>query len=151
MDEARLREKLAAIEALFAGATTAGERVAAGEARQRIQARLAEAARQEPVVEHRFSVPDNWSLRVMAALLRRYGLEPYRYRGQRRTTVVVKAPRRFIDETFWPEYEQIEAALRAHLNDITQRIVSEMIHGDESEAKEMTTPAQLAPGDAVGR
>jgi len=33
MDEARLLEKLHAIEALFAGASTDGERVAAGEAR----------------------------------------------------------------------------------------------------------------------
>ena len=40
MDEARLLEKLRAIEALFAGATTDGERVAAAEARKRIQLRL---------------------------------------------------------------------------------------------------------------
>jgi hypothetical protein len=39
MDEAKQREKLAWIEALFAGATTEGERVAA-EARRRIQQRL---------------------------------------------------------------------------------------------------------------
>jgi hypothetical protein len=37
MDETKLREKLNRIEALFAGATTEGERVAAGEARRRIQ------------------------------------------------------------------------------------------------------------------
>jgi hypothetical protein len=36
MDEAKLIEKLRLIEAPFAGATTEGERVAAGEARSRI-------------------------------------------------------------------------------------------------------------------
>lgn len=36
-DEARLLEKLRAIESLFAGASTPGERVAAAEARKRIQ------------------------------------------------------------------------------------------------------------------
>jgi hypothetical protein len=37
MDEAKLLEKLRLIEALFAGATTAGEPVAAAEAKRRIQ------------------------------------------------------------------------------------------------------------------
>lgn len=41
-DEARLLEKLRAIEALFAGATTEGERTAADNARQRIRARIDE-------------------------------------------------------------------------------------------------------------
>jgi hypothetical protein len=44
MDEAKLREKLSKIEALFAGAATEGERVAAGEARRRIQQRLQAAS-----------------------------------------------------------------------------------------------------------
>jgi len=45
MDEAKLLEKLRFIEALFAGATTDGERIAAGEARKRIQLRLERTAR----------------------------------------------------------------------------------------------------------
>ena len=40
MDEARLIDKLRPIEALFAGATTVGERVAAEHARSRILERL---------------------------------------------------------------------------------------------------------------
>jgi hypothetical protein len=40
VDEAKLRDRPARIEALFAGATTDGERIAAAEARRRIQARL---------------------------------------------------------------------------------------------------------------
>lgn len=40
MDEPRLRRKLAAIEALHAGATTEGERLAAAEARHRVARRL---------------------------------------------------------------------------------------------------------------
>jgi hypothetical protein len=47
-DESRLVERLCAIEALFAGATTDGERDAADRARQRIVARLAELPRTHP-------------------------------------------------------------------------------------------------------
>jgi hypothetical protein len=46
MDEAKLREKLSKIEALFAGATTEGERIAAGEVR--IPARSGHPFRPDP-------------------------------------------------------------------------------------------------------
>jgi len=58
MEEAKLREKLARIEALFAGATTDVERVAAAEARQRIQQRLQAIVERGPPVEYRLTVAD---------------------------------------------------------------------------------------------
>ena len=45
--EARLRDKLRKIEALFAGAGTAGEKLAAEAALERVRARLAESSRRE--------------------------------------------------------------------------------------------------------
>ncbi len=137
MDEERLIQKLRAIEALFAGATTEGERLAAQEARDRIARRLAEVSQREPPVEYRFKLVDDWSRRVFVALLRRYGIQPYRYPRQRRTTVMAKLPRRFAEETLWPEFEQLSATLRAHLQEITDRIVAEVIHGDGSEPAEV--------------
>ena len=50
MDEATLIEKLLKIEALFAGATTAGEKVSADLARERILQRLQESLPQDPPV-----------------------------------------------------------------------------------------------------
>jgi hypothetical protein len=142
-DEARLREKLSRIEALFAGATTDGERVAAAEAKRRIQERLKGFEKLDPPVEFRFSLPDPWMRKVFLALVRRYGLEPYRHRGQRRTTIMVKVPATFVNETLWPEFQQISAAMRTHLDQVTDRIIADVIHGDSSEAAEVATPAQL--------
>lgn len=48
MDEASLLEKLRRIEALFAGATTQGEKIAASEARRRIQLRLELLEKEDP-------------------------------------------------------------------------------------------------------
>jgi hypothetical protein len=53
-DESRLLAKLRGIEALFAGATTEGERAAATEARTRIQLRLRDLEVGDPPVEYRF-------------------------------------------------------------------------------------------------
>jgi hypothetical protein len=146
MDEDRLLEKLRAIEALFAGATTEGERVAADAARQRILLRLKEAEAADPPVEYTFRVGDGWSVRLFVALCRRYDIRPYRHRGQRRTTVMARVSRRFVQDTLWPEYEQLSAVLRRHLDEVTERIIAGAIHADTSDAHDQTEPAKLAAG-----
>ena len=143
MDEAGLIEKLRRIEALFAGAATEGERVAAERARQRIQERLQRFEREDPAIEYRFSMADMWSRKVFVALLRRYGIRPYRYRGQRYTTVMARVPKKFVDETLWPEFRQLSQALEEHLSEVTERVVSRVIHRDSSEADVVEQPLQL--------
>jgi hypothetical protein len=134
--EQHLREKLRKIAALFEGATTPGERAAAAAAIERLTTTLGATARTEPPVEVQISLPDQWQRRLFLALCRRYGLKPFRYRRQRRTTVIVKAPRSFIDKTLWPEYIQLKRALDEYLNDATERIIREEVHGDAEEASE---------------
>lgn len=136
-EDARLLEKLRRIEALYAGATTDGEREAAAEARKRIRARLDALALEDPPVEYKFTLSDAWAAKVFVALCRRYGLSPYRYRGQRHTTLNARVSKRFVDETLWPEFQEVVAVLRQHLNDVTERIISQAIHQDTSEAAEV--------------
>ena len=145
MDEARLIEKLRLIEALFSGATTEGERVAAERARDRILDRLKLWEKEEPPVEYRFSMADMWSRKVFLALLRRYGIRPYRYSGQRYTTVMAKVSKRFVDETLWPEFREVSATMRSYLSDVTDRVVQQVIHRDSSEAEVIEKPKQLPP------
>jgi hypothetical protein len=150
-DEERLKEKLRAIEALFAGATTEGEREAADRARQRIMARLVER-QGEQQVEWQFSL-NPWTRRLFVALARRYGLSPYRYRRQRHTTLVVRASERFLRETFLPEYDAMEKTLHEHLTEVTDRVVSEVLNADTSEPAVVDAePRQLqAFGDTPER
>jgi hypothetical protein len=135
-EERRLIEKLRKIEALFARPGTAGERAAAATARERIQERLSSLEKTEKPVEYRFTLSDGWSKSLFIALLRRYGLKPYRYRGQRRTTVMVRVTKTFVDEVLWPEFQEINDTLRAHLEAVTQRIVAQAIHGEAGEVEE---------------
>ncbi len=132
-DEARLIEKLRKIEALFARADTPGERVAAGAAAERIRARLHQFERTDPAVEYRFSLPDTWSRTLFIALLRRYEIPPYRYPGQRRTTVMARVSRRFVEDVLWPEFGELNAVLREHLETVTKRVVTQAIHGSDAE------------------
>lgn len=148
MDEARLIDKLRLIEALFSGTTTAGEKVAAERARDRILERLKLWEKEDPPVEYRFSMADMWSRKVFLALLRRYGIRPYRYSGQRYTTVMARVSKRFVDETLWPEFQQISESLRSYLSDVTDRVVQQVIHQDSSEAEVIEKPKQLPLGVA---
>ncbi len=134
MDEARLIDKLRLIEALFSGATTEGEKVAAERARDRILERLKLWEKEDPPVEYRFTMADMWSRKVFVALLRRYGIRPYRYSGQRYTTVMARVSKRFVDETLWPEFQEISETLRSYLSGVTDRVVRQVIHQDCSEA-----------------
>ena len=147
MDEARLRAKLERIEALFAGAATKGEQMAAAEARQRILERLRAVERESPPVEYQFRLSDVWARKLFLSLLRRYDLEPYRYPGQRYMTVMVKVPKRFVDETLWPEFQQLSATLRGYLDEVTERVVREVLNGDSAEAEEVGAPRALAARD----
>jgi tRNA nucleotidyltransferase (CCA-adding enzyme) len=77
------------------------------------------------------------------ALSRRYGLKPYRYRRQRHTTVVIRAPKGFIDTVLWPEFTELNQALRNYLNEVTLRVIHEEIYSDASDAPEV--PEALPP------
>jgi len=143
MDEARLIENLCLIEALHAGATTEGEKIATERARERILERLELFEQEDPAVEYQFSMGDMWSRKLFVAMLRRYEIEPFRYRNQRYTTVMAKVSKRFVDETLWPEFQEISKNLDAYLADVTDRIILEVLQQESSEAEVVDRPKQL--------
>jgi hypothetical protein len=134
--EQQLRERLRKISALFEGATTAGERDAAAAAIERVKKALGITAKVEQPVEFTFKLPDSWQRRLFTALCRRYGLEPYRYKRQRYTTVTLRAPKSFVERTLWPEYRELKTALDEYLHEATERIIREEVFGDAGEARE---------------
>ena len=134
--EQELRDRLRKITALFEGATTRGERDAAAAAIERVRQSLAAMAQTERPVEMQYTLSDEWHRRLFSALCRRYGLQPYRYKRQRRTTVMVRVPRSFSDNTLWPEYLELTKALNEYLHEATERIIREEVYRDAAEATE---------------
>ena len=133
--EEQLVAKLRKIEALFARPGTDGERHAAESASARIRARLHSVELMEPLVEFRFSLADAWSRSLFIAVLRRHGLKPYRYRGQRHTTVMVRVIKSYVDETLWPEFQQLRAILHAHFESVTKRVIARTMGADDAEVE----------------
>jgi hypothetical protein len=138
-----LRDKLRKIEALFAGAATPGEKAAAGAAAERIRERLRQTAGKEKPIELRFSIPDAWSRQLFIALCRRYGLRPFRHRRMHRQTIIIKAPKSFIEQVLWPEFQELNAALIAYLSEITEKVIREEVHKEPGEAEEVDETTRI--------
>lgn len=143
--ERDLIDRLRRIEALFAGTEFDGERSAAAAAMDRIREKLRGVQASDPPVEYRFTLRNDWSRRLLTALLRRYDIRPYRYPGQRHTTVVARVSKSFVDKTLWPEFIEIDNTLQRHLDQVTQRVIQACIHKDASDADIVEgTPALAA-------
>lgn len=149
----RLIEKLRKIESLFDRPGTDGERQAAGEARDRLRARLRElgmdpgAARRpadhagrrpqaEQPREYAFRIHDPWARKLFLALLRRYGIRPYRRPRQHRSTIMARVTPSFVDRTLWPQYEKLQETLSAWLRDVTEKVIAQAVWADQSEPEE---------------
>jgi len=96
----------------------------------------------EALVEMKFSLADLWSRQLFLALARRYGLRPYRYLRQKRTTVMLKVPPSFVDDVLWPEFVEINAALTEYLMAVTQKIIAEEVYGETADADEVADGAR---------
>ncbi|MDJ0869989.1 MAG: hypothetical protein QNK03_28115 [Myxococcota bacterium] len=147
-EEQRLIEKLRRIETLFSRASSVGERTAAQEAARRLQQRL-DASRANEILEFRFSLPDAWAKALFIALLRRHGVTPFRYSGQRRNTVMARAPKDLVDQELWPEFQELHKTLHSYLSDVTERVIASAIHGDVSEPEVRAKPRELMPGSSM--
>ena len=145
MSQLKLSGKLRKIEALFARAGTEGERLAAKAASERVRARLGAFLKSDKPIEMKFSLTDAWSRQLFFALSRRYGLKPYRYPRQRRTTVMLSVPEKFINETLWPEFKELNQVLVDYLYQVTERIIREEVFSQTAEAQEVDEPLRL-PG-----
>ena len=132
IDDEELRAKLAKVEALFRRAGSPGERAAAGAAMGRLQGRLGASAskRAEPEVELQFSLPDSWSVSLFVAVCRKHGVRPYRYRRQRRTSVVVRTVERDFNRVVWPEYSRLQTELESYLEDVTDHLITRVMGSD---------------------
>jgi len=57
---------------------------------------------------------------------------------------MVQVPESFVNETLWPEFEKINSELGEYLEDITERVVKQVLHEDSSDAEVVEEPLQIS-------
>ena len=142
--EGTLIEKLRKLEALHAGTKVDGEREAARRAAERIRERLAEIRSREKDELWQYRVDDRWHRKLFVAVCRRYGLKPYRERGQRHSSIMVRMPAGFRKSTFEPHYFALSNEITQELDALTDRVIREAIDEAVSDARE-EAPKALPP------
>ncbi len=56
---------------------------------------------------------------------------------------MLKTPKAFVDQVLWPEFQQLDEALRRYLSEVTTRIIRDEVHKDVSEAAEVQPTTAL--------
>ncbi len=100
-------------------------------------------------IEALFARPGTDGERV-AAERARERIQPYRYRGQRRTTVMARLSRTFVNETLWPEFQELQQTLAAYFDALTDRVIEQALEVKAGEAEERAEPAKLEPIEHQG-
>jgi hypothetical protein len=136
----KLLDTLLKIEALYAGATTAGEKSAAGAAAERIKQKINEYIDNDPPREIKCSFSNMWSKRLFCALAKRYGLQPYRYYRQRYTTVMIHVSKKFLDDVLWKEFVELDNVLEKYIDEITTKIIAESVFEGSADEEVIRQP-----------
>ena len=71
------------------------------------------------------------------------GLRPYRHPRINRQSIMLKAPKSFMEQVLWPEFQELNAALVAYLSEITEKVIREEVHGETGEAEEVDEPTRI--------
>jgi hypothetical protein len=56
---------------------------------------------------------------------------------------MIKGPKSFIEQTLWPEFQELNVALEAYLSEITEKVIREEVHGETGEAEEVDEPTRI--------
>jgi hypothetical protein len=109
-----LSARFQAIE--FKHAVLAGGPDPGGDARSMMMARCRQLAAAADVGNFQVSLKSDTEQLVFLALLTRYGLKPFRYRKQHKTTVMVRLSKQLMDETIMPIFNDVMAALNERIS-----------------------------------
>ena len=60
-----------------------------------------------------------------------------------RQSILIKAPKSFMEQVLWPEFQELSAALVAYLSEITEKVIREEVHKETGEAEEVDEPTRV--------
>lgn len=88
---------------------------------QECRAELRQWREREEDIEYRCSIPNAVADRIFGGVCLRYGLVPYR-RSRGTSTVCIRAPRGFVREILWPQFEAMAKLVEQSFCEIAERV-----------------------------
>lgn len=90
---------------------------------ERCRAQLAQWRQRERDTEVRYSVPGAMQKRVFMAISHRYGLVPYRPSRRSTATVCLRAPREFVADVLWPQFDAMMSVVEQEVDKALMRVM----------------------------
>ncbi|WP_246719552.1 hypothetical protein [Methylocystis sp. H62] len=90
-----------------------------------------------------FSLPDEWSVRLFVSLCRHYGVRPFRYPRQQRTTIMVRAPQLFFDAVVRQQFSELHTDLWIFFEQTTEQLIKKAVCSDTRDAETTAEPGGL--------
>ncbi len=126
-------DRIKKIEALIAGTNIEGERQAAISAKERILQKHPMLEILKDAKEYYLHTQGSWHKKLLLALCRKYGLNPYRYHRQKYTTVVVRINEGFLNQVLWKEFQECSKHLEALVDEVTDDLIQKIHRHEEEE------------------
>ncbi len=113
-------------------------------------ARLADARRAEPDIQIRFPLDGSLDEALVRAMLARHGLQGYRERGQKRTTLMARMPRRYYEEVFAFAFREARRLFHAQLRLAAEPVLRGILPAGISPCPSCLHPKTETAGHAHG-
>ena len=84
--------------------------------------------------EFQCNTKNDWDKFVLYALLKRYGIKSYRYRKQRKSTILVRVSKGFMNDVLWPIFTNTADELYSRFTAITTTLLPSIATGPFSMA-----------------
>lgn len=127
-DEQALIDSFRSIELKHSGLGAAN----ADRAEARIRGRFQDSVLAPDIQEFQFNLKHDWQTFVFHALLKRYGIRPYRYRKQRKSTILIRVSKQIMDDLLWPIFNDVAGGFAARINQMTMALVPAIAPGPYS-------------------
>jgi hypothetical protein len=98
------------------------------EAKAAIAARY-KALHTDQLKEYQCSLKTEWEQVVFQSLLKRYGIKAYRYRKQRRTTVLIRVSEPFMNDLLWPIFRDVMFKVRIRFSEVLRGFLPSIAAG----------------------
>ena len=136
-----MSDKLNKLYALFERAGSEGERQAAAQAILRLITNHTKTVERECT----FTFPDSGSSRLYRTVCKKYGVEAYRYKGQRYTTVNIKATKE-VEDIIDKEFDDLFDQWRKLTNEILSELIERYEIGEAALLENAANTAQANSG-----
>lgn len=90
--------------------------------------KLKDISHLEEIYEIIVNTKTDWNRQIFLALCEKYNLEPYRYKGEKKTTIKLETTMDFMENILWPDYKKFTKIYHKSMEDILKKCIEKILY-----------------------